>query len=240
VLGDVTGLDPRLVAQVRLNLARGLASLGEQRSAAEEFLRLADKVAQWTQEQYTHTLVACEAAAALAKAGLADAAASAYARAVASHERAPRPAPVLGMMREFARLATAEGEAEGLPAAMRHLAEADEVIAAVPDDADDFVRWYQRGATHYQRARCQAAAHAFEEALAETERAVAAYEDGGAAGEEPRAEAVRIAALLEANALGAPGRARARLTAAIGRCETAGLPEAAAALAAVRDGLDAK
>lgn len=240
VLGDVTGLDPRLVAQVRLNLARGLASLGEQRSAAEEFLRLADEVAQWTQEQYTHTLVACEAAAALAKAGLADAAASAYARAVASHERAPRPAPVLGMMREFARLATAEGDAGGLPAAMRHLAEADEVIAAVPDDADDFVRWYQRGATHYQRARCQAAANAFEEALAETERAVAAYEDGGAAGEEPRAEAVRIAALLEANALGVPGRARARLTAAIGRCETAGLPEAAAALAAVRDGLDAK
>ncbi|MEE4542751.1 hypothetical protein V2S66_12320 [Streptomyces sp. V4-01] len=239
VLGDVRLLDPRMAAQVRLNLARGLAALGEQRAAAEEFLRLADEVAQWEQEQYTHTLVACEAAAALAEAGLREAASTAYARAVASHERAPRPAPVLGMMREFARLATAEREAGGLEAALRHLAEADGVIAAAPDDAADFVRWYQRGATHYQRARCQAAAHAYEEALAEMERSVAAYESGGRAGEQPRAEAVRIAALLEANALGATGAARTRLTAAISRCEAAGFPEAAAALASVREGLDA-
>lgn len=240
VLGEVTGLDPRLVAQVRLNLARGLAALGEQRDAAEEFLRLADEVAQWTDERYTHTLVACEAAAALAKAGLRDAARTAYQRALDAHEQAPRPAPVLGMMREFARLATAELEAEGLQTALRHLAEADEVIARVPEDAADFVRWYQRGSTHYQRARCQAAAHAYEEALAEMERAVTAYEDGGPAGEEPRAEAVRIAALLEGNALGAVDAAKARLTAAVARCEAAGFPEAAAALSSVREGLGAK
>jgi tetratricopeptide (TPR) repeat protein len=239
VLGGTAELDPRLAAQIRLNLARGLASLGEQRAAAEEFLRLADEVAQWTDEQYTHTLVACEAAAALAKAGLWDAARTAYDRAVAGHAKAPRPAPVLGMMREFARQTMAAQEADGLADALGYLAHADEVIAAAAD-SPDVVVWYQRGATRYQRSRCHASAHAYQEALAEMERAISAYEDGGPAGEEPRAEAVRIAALLEANALGAPDAARARLTAAVARCEAAGLPQAAAALAATRESLAAR
>ncbi len=240
VLGGTSALDPRLAAQIRLNLARGLASLGEQRAAAEEFLRLADDVAQWTDEQYTHTLVACEAAAALAKAGLWDAARTAYDRAVAGHAKAPRPAPVLGMMREFARQTMAAQEAEGLADALGYLAHADEVIAAAAEDSPDVVVWYQRGATRYQRSRCHASAHAYEEALAEMERAISAYEEGGPAGEEPRAEAVRIAALLEANALGAPDAARSRLTAAVARCEAAGLPRAAAALTATRESLAAR
>jgi tetratricopeptide (TPR) repeat protein len=237
VLGDTAALDPRLVAQVRLNLARGLAALGEQRAAAEEFLGLADAVAAWEDEQYTHTMVACEAAVALAKAGLPDAAATAYRRAVDAHAVAPMPSQVVAMMREFARLAMAGDDAAGLPAALDHLAQADAVTAGVPEDAEDFVHWYQRGATHYQRGRCHAAAQAYAEALAEMERAVTAYEEGGRDGEEPRTEAVRVAALLEANALDAVPAATARLTAAIARCEAAGFPAAAATLSTVRDGL---
>lgn len=237
VLGEPADLDPRLLAQIRLNLARGLAGLGEQRAAAEEFLRLADVVAEWTAEQFTHTLVACEAATALAKAGLWDAARTAYGRAVTSHATAPRPGPVAGMMREFARLTMAARDADGLAEALQYLAEADELCGQVPDGTADFVRWYQSGATHYQRGRTYAAAHAYEDALAELEHAIAHYDSGGHPGEEPRAEAIRIAALIEGNALGAVPAATVRLTAAIARCEAAGFPDAATALTNVRAGL---
>ncbi|WP_328912617.1 MULTISPECIES: hypothetical protein [unclassified Streptomyces] len=234
VLGETGKLDPRLVAQIQLNLARGLVGLGELRAAAEEFLRLADVVEQWDDDRYTHTLVACEAAVALANAGRWDAAHTAYRRAVASHERAARPAPVASMMREFARLTMAEREAEGLPDALGHLAEAEALCAQVPPDVEDFVHWYQRGAVHYQRSRAYAAAQEYDNALAEMEQAIAVYDTGGRPGEEPRAEAVRIAALIEGNALGDVAAATARLTASITRCEAAGFPEAAAALASVR------
>jgi tetratricopeptide (TPR) repeat protein len=237
VLGDTTALDPRMTAQIRLNLARGLAGLGELRAAAEEFLGLADTVAAWPDEQFTHTLVACEAAVALAKAEQWQAARVAYGRAVDSHGSAPRPAPVVAMMREFARLTMAEQESEGLDAALRHLAEADAVCAEVAVDSPDFVHWYQTGATHYQRSRAYASAHAYGDALAEAQRAIEVYDTGGPDGEEPRAEAIRIAALIEGNALGDPAAATARLTAGIARCEAAGFPEAASALAAVRSGM---
>ena len=237
LLGDTTALGPRLVAQVRLNLARGLAGLGEQRCAAEEFLRLAESVATWEDGGHTHTMAACEAATALAKAGLGDAAATAYRRAVAAHAEAPMPSRLVSMMREFARLAMADEGAAGLPTALDHLARADAVVAAVPVGDEDFAHWYHRGAVHYQRGRCHASARAYAEAVAEMERAATAYEAGGSAGEEPRAEAVRVAALLEADVLDAVPAATARLTAAIARCEAAGFPEAAATLATVRDGL---
>jgi hypothetical protein len=71
-------------------------------------------------------------------------------------------------------------------------------------------------------------------------RAIGAYTVGGRAGEEPRAEAVRIAALIEGNALGDVPAATARLAAALERCTAAELPEAAEALASVRDGLAAQ
>ncbi|WP_103885125.1 alpha-2-macroglobulin family protein [Actinacidiphila yanglinensis] len=240
VLGDTAALDPRLLAQVRLDLARGLAALGELREAAAEFVGLADVVAGWEDDRFTHTLVACEAAVALAASGQWEAARTAYDRAVASHARAPRPAPVVGMMREFARLTMAAQEADGLPAALRHLADADTLCAEVPSENADFAHWYHSGAIQYQRSRAYAAAGSYDDALAEMERSIAAYTEGGRAGEEPRAEAVRVAALIEGNALGDVPAADARLTAAIARCEEADLPEAAASLASVRSGLAAR
>jgi tetratricopeptide (TPR) repeat protein len=239
-LGDTAGIDRRLLAQIRLDLGRGLAALGELREAAAEFVSLADTVAGWEGDRGTHTLVACEAAVALARSGQPAAARGAYERAVASHARGPRPAPLAAMMREFARLAMEAEDAEGLPAALRHLAAADELCAEVPPGTPDFAHWYHTGATAYQRGRAYAAADAYDEALAAMEQAIEAYTEGGRAGEEPRAEAVRIAALIEGNALGDVPAATARLAAATARLAAAELPEAAEALASVRDGLAAQ
>jgi hypothetical protein len=144
------------------------------------------------------------------------------------------------MMREFARLTMAAQDADGLAEALRYLAEADELCAQVPDGTADFVLWYQSGANHCQRGRAYAAAQAYEDALAELEHAIARYDTGGYGGEESRAEAVRIAALIEGKALGAVAAATARLTAAIERCEAAGFPDAATALTDVRAGLTQK
>ncbi|MEV4441504.1 hypothetical protein AB0K09_21260 [Streptomyces sp. NPDC049577] len=234
---DAAGaLPPPLTAQIRLDLARGLTELEEHWAAAEQFLRVADEVADW-EDGTTHTLVAADAAVALARAGSWDPARTAYTRAVTAHGRAPQPGPVVRMMHEFASLTMAARGPEGLEDALAHLAEADDVRRAVPADDEDFAHWYQAGATHYRRARALAEAERFPDALAEMERALTAYEPGGPHAEAPRAEASRVAALIEANGLGAPEAATARLTAAIARCEAVGLPEAVAILTNLRTDL---
>ncbi|WP_037908555.1 hypothetical protein [Actinacidiphila yeochonensis] len=237
---DEDGVNPRLSAQIRLNLARGLAGLGETRAAADEFVRLADTVGGWSDEQFTHTLVASEAATALARAGRWEAADQAYQRAVDSNGRAPRPGAVLDMMREFARLGVAEHGPEGVPDALARLAEADALIAEVPSDEKDFPRWFHVGTVHYQRGRAYAEDGRFEEAVAELEQAVASHEEGGPAGEQPRAEALRVAAHIEGTFLKDVPAAVARLTEGITRCRAAELPDAAGVLEALRDRLEAE
>ncbi|AJF68713.1 hypothetical protein [Streptomyces vietnamensis] len=224
----------RPLAQARLNLARGLRELEEHLAAAEEFLRLADTVAGWEDPGSILTLVAAEAATTLALAGRWHAADTAYERALAAHAEAPHPPLITHMMREFARLTMAAREAEGLDAALEHLTRADALLAAVPEDTEDFAVWYESGEVHYRRARVLAEADRFPEALAEAEAAIAAHERGGEEGEVPRAEAVRIAALIEGNGLGRIEEAAARLVTAAARCRKAGLPEAAEILDALR------
>ncbi|MFE3627222.1 hypothetical protein [Streptomyces goshikiensis] len=226
--------DARALAQARLSLARGLRDLGEYLPAAEEFLRLADIVAAWENDGQVLTLVAAEAATALAMAERWDAAATAYGRAVAAHADAPNPSLIIHMMCEFARLTMLAREADGLDTALEHLTQADAVCAGVPKDAEDFAPWYGRGTVHYRRARVLAEAERFEQALAEAEAAIAAHEEGAEHGEVPRAEAVRIAALIEGNGLARFQEAIARLTAAAARCRQAGLQEAAHILDALR------
>ncbi|MEV2200100.1 hypothetical protein AB0E11_08840 [Streptomyces fradiae] len=227
-------LDARMVAQARLSLARGLRELEEYLPSAEEFLRLADAVSDWEDDAPVQTMVTAETAVALALADRWDAAGTAYERALAAHAKAPDPSVLTHMMCEFARLVMKARGAEGLETALRHLAEADALTASVPQDTEGFVPWFERGAVHYRRGRVLADAERFEEALAEMEAAVAAHEQGGEEGESARAEAVRVAALIEGNALGRFRESIARLTTASARCRRSGLPEAAQILDALR------
>ncbi|MFD7164322.1 tetratricopeptide repeat protein [Streptomyces violascens] len=231
---EASSLDQRLVAQTRLTLARGLRELEEFLPAAEEFLRLADTIAVWEGEQGLQTMVAAETAITLALADRWDAAGAAYERAVASHAEAPRPSQIMQMMCEFARLVMLDRGADGLDTALDHLARADAVQAAVPDGTKGFVPWCETGAVHYRRARALAEAEAFPKALVEAEAAIAAYEQGGEDGEAPRAETVRIAALVEGNGLGRFKEAIARLATAAERARKADLAEAARILDALR------
>ncbi|MFF3216765.1 hypothetical protein ACFYYB_39860 [Streptomyces sp. NPDC002886] len=224
----------RAFAQARLSLGRGLRDLGEHLPAAEEFLRLADTVAAWEDDRAVHTLVAAEAAVTLAMADRWDAANAAYERAVASHAEAPNPSLIIHMMGQFARLTVSARGAEGLDAALEHLVRADAVRAGVPQDAEDFAHWYERGTVHYRRACVLAEAERYEEALPQAEAAIAAHEEGGEQGEVPRAEAVRMAALIEGKGLGHFQEAVGRLTTAATRCRAAGLTEAADILEALR------
>ncbi|WP_377267960.1 hypothetical protein [Peterkaempfera sp. SMS 1(5)a] len=236
---DAAGFDERQRAQVRLDLARGLAGLEEYRDAAEEYLRLADEVADW-EDQDIHTMVACEATAALAESGRWEAAEAARERALASHLKAPRADQVCAMLREFAQ-ATMQAHGEGgVEGALARLAEADEVRERAEAEGHPVTVWYQRGAVHYERARVLGFGKRAEEALAEAEAAITAYGTGGGEGEEPRAEALRIAALIEGRSLGRTQAARARLAEGVRRCEGAGLPEAARILAALSDRLAAE
>ncbi|MET8295228.1 tetratricopeptide repeat protein [Streptomyces sp. NPDC005180] len=229
-------LDPRVLAQGRLSLARGLRELEEHLAAAEEFLRLADSAADWGGEgEAVLTSVASEAAVALAAADRWDAARAAYDRALAAHAQAPSPAVITQMMREFARLNQAARGAEGVEVSLAHLADADAVRAAVPEGAEDFTPWFEEGSIRYRRALVLADAGRFTEALAEAEASVAAHEGGGEHGEEARAEAVRVAALIEANGLDRTGPAAQRLAAGAARCEQRGLPEAARVLEQLRE-----
>ncbi|PJT49660.1 hypothetical protein CWI85_16255, partial [Streptomyces albidoflavus] len=138
----------------------------------------------------------------LALAGRWEAARTAYDRAFAAHAEAPNPPMLLETACEFARLTMDAHGAEAAEEALRRLADADALYAAVPEDDEDFVHWFARGSIHYRRARVLAQADRFAEALPEAEAAVAAFADGGPDGEERRAEAVRIAALVESHGLG--------------------------------------
>ncbi|MEV0534427.1 tetratricopeptide repeat protein [Kitasatospora sp. NPDC050463] len=227
-------LDVRMLAQARLDLARGLFALEEFRDSAEEYLRLADEVAGW-EERHTHTVVAGEAVLALAEAGRWEAAHAARERALASHAEAPRPDQIAGMLREFARLTMHEQGPDGLDSALERLAEADAVREAAERGGQPHTPWYLRGAAHYERARVYAVAGRYETALAEAELAITAYQAGGEPAETPRAEAVRLAGLIEGTDLGRTEAACARLAAAAERCRGFGLHEAAAVLAGLRE-----
>ncbi|MFE0459539.1 hypothetical protein ACFW1A_09790 [Kitasatospora sp. NPDC058965] len=188
---DPAALGERRLAQARLQLARGLAMLAEYREAAEEYLRLADQVAGWGDDPQTLTMVACEAAVALAEAGRLDAAATARERALAAHDAAPQPGKAATMLRELARLVMEHQGADGLETALGYLAEADAVRERAEAAGAAEELWYLRGSVHDGRARALATADRTEEALAEAERGIAAFGAGGAEGELGRAETVR-------------------------------------------------
>ncbi|MEV6105952.1 hypothetical protein AB0M28_14725 [Streptomyces sp. NPDC051940] len=236
MLGDAGSLEERLAAQARLSLGRGLRALGEHRAAAQEFLLLAEQTADWP-EQDIHTMVACDAASALAAAGSWEAADTARERALAAHGRAPRHDNVTPMLCESAQHLMDQQGADALDRALALLATADELLAEAAVGEEPVPVWYHQGAVRYRRARCLAEAERFEEALGELEASIAGYAEGGPQAEEPRAESVRVAAMIEGHALGRPAAAVTRLGDAIRRCEQAGHMEAARILAALREQL---
>ncbi|MFE6747832.1 hypothetical protein ACFVGM_18405 [Kitasatospora purpeofusca] len=239
VLADAAAAGPedRLFAQARLDLARGLYTLDEYRDAAEEYLRLATVLEGWTEDLHLRTMVAAEAAVALALADRWEAAHAARSRALAAQEQWPQTGPVSAMLRQFARLVVQREGADGLEEALARLAEADAVRERAESAEPEADAWYLRAAVHYERARAYAVADRYEEALAEADLAITAYEAGGERAETPRAEAVRLAALIEGTDLGRTSAARARLAAAVERCRTYGLEEAAEILADLRERL---
>ncbi|MFJ4667489.1 hypothetical protein [Kitasatospora purpeofusca] len=239
VLADAAAAGPedRLFAQARLDLARGLYTLDEYRDAAEEYLRLATLLEGWTEDLHLRTMVAAEAAVALALADRWEAAHAARSRALAAQEQWPQTGPVSAMLRQFARLVVQREGADGLEQALARLAEADAVRERAEPAEPEADAWYLRASVHYERARAYAVADRYEEALTEADLAITAYEAGGERAETPRAEAVRLAALIEGTDLGRTSAARARLAAAVERCRKYGLEEAAEILADLRERL---
>ncbi|MDY0812404.1 hypothetical protein [Kitasatospora purpeofusca] len=234
---DAAGPADRLFAQARLDLARGLYTLDEYRDSAEEYLRLATVLEGWTEDLHLRTMVAAEAAVALALADRWEAAHAARSRALAAQEQWPQTGPVSAMLRQFARLVVQQEGADGLEQALARLAEADAVRERAERAEPEADAWYLRASVHYERARAYAVADRYEEALTEADLAITAYEAGGERAETPRAEAVRLAALIEGTDLGRRTAARKRLAAAVERCRGYGLEEAAEILADLRERL---
>ncbi|RAJ41820.1 tetratricopeptide repeat protein [Kitasatospora sp. SolWspMP-SS2h] len=233
---EFTGLDVREQAQTRLNLARGLREIDEPRAAAEEYLLLADQVAGF-EDRHIHTMVAAEAAAALAAAEQWPAADLARQRALDSHRTAPHPDAVFDMLLRQARH-TAErydpDHPEAADQALARLDEAAEVARTAEREQQDFGSGCPDGTLHDTRARTLSTLRRDEEALAEMERAIAAFAAHGPGAHHGRAESIRVAAVLEANRLDRRPAALARLDAAIAAFRAADAADAAEPLIELR------
>jgi tetratricopeptide (TPR) repeat protein len=133
------------------------------------------------------------------------------------------------MLHESAsRIGRSEAE-DALPEALALLDRADSVLADAVGAGLPVQAWFQSGQSGYRRGRLLADAERYQEGLAELERAIAAYESGPGPDdpetEAPRAEAVRIAALVEGQ-LSRFTEARRRIAETVPRCRRAGLDQA--------------
>ncbi|MFJ5884528.1 tetratricopeptide repeat protein [Kitasatospora cineracea] len=231
-----TELDVREQAQARLNLARGLRELDEPRAAAEEYLLLADQVAGF-EERHILTMVAAEAAAALAAAEQWPAADLARQRALDSHRTAPHADAVFDMLLRQARhTADRHGpdHPEAADQALARLDEAADVARTAEREGQDFASGCPDGTLHDTRARTLSALGRDEEALTEMELAIAAFAAYGPGARHGLAESIRVAAILEANRLDRRDAALARLDAAVAEFRTADAEQAAQPLTELR------
>ncbi|MFC1413464.1 hypothetical protein ACEZCY_30385 [Streptacidiphilus sp. N1-12] len=237
--GQVPSSAEQLTAQIRVDLANSLLSLGEPREAAKEFLRLADAVSRWS-EKGPLTSAAAGAAGALAAAGNWEAARAALERALASHAEAPCLPDLTDTLRTFAAEAIEARGAEAAEEALGYVDQADQLREESQDlareqflsvDVDVAQCSHTRGHVH-------AAAGRPAEALAAFEQAVAAYDRAGYAEAPARFESVRMAALVEGRALDRAPAARERLDKAAAEAQAAGLADAATTLRRLRDSLN--
>ncbi|QMU77984.1 hypothetical protein GXW83_22090 [Streptacidiphilus sp. PB12-B1b] len=228
----------QLTAQIRVDLANALLTLGEPRDAAREFLHLAEAVSRWP-EKGALTSAAAGAAGALAQAGNWEGARAALERALASNAEAPCLPDLTDTLRTLALQAVEARGAEAAEEALGYLDRADRLREEFPQAArEQFVSvdvdvaqcCTARGQVHATTGRP-------EQALAAFEQAIACYDEGGYPAVRPRFEAVRMAALVEGRGLDRAPAARERLDKAAAEADAAGLADAAATLRRVRDGL---
>ncbi|MBZ4321371.1 tetratricopeptide repeat protein [Streptomyces huiliensis] len=205
------------VVQARWWLGECLASLGDHREAAAQFLRAAS-IAQGWEEQQDHAVLANMAADCLGRAGRDEEAGLAYERAEALWRGLGRPEAYVRVLRARAWLA-ARREDDGLARARELMAEAErECVAALAAADDDAARELLRSelaGTHRQTGElivrfCEGepgddddddgtARKAYEEGLSHAERAVAVLTEGGPALRDQRTAAELMAAWLEAD-----------------------------------------
>ncbi|MFC5909007.1 hypothetical protein [Streptacidiphilus monticola] len=230
--------EAQLTAQIRVDLANALLSLGEHRAAAAEFLQLADAVSRWP-DKAPLTSAAAGAAGALALAGNWDGARAALDRALASNAEAPDLPDLTDTLRTLAVEAVDARGNDAVTEALGYLDRADalreefaEAARAqfVSVEVDEAQCWYTRGRVHAATGEPAAALDAFEQA-------VAVYERAGYSDAPPRFEALRMAALVEGRGLDRADAARARLDKAAAEADAAELPDAAATLRRLRDSL---
>ncbi|AUG75465.1 hypothetical protein CFP65_0502 [Kitasatospora sp. MMS16-BH015] len=227
-----------LTAQIRLELANALLSVGEPREAAAQFLLLADAVSGWPAKEPL-TSAAAGAARALALAGSWDGARAALGRALESHREAPLVAELTETLRTMALEAADRRGGEAAEEALGYLDQADRLREEYPEAAREQFRSVEvdRAQCLYARGRVHGITERFEEALAAFEESVAVYDAAGFADRPARFEAVRLAALVEGRKLDRREAARVRLDRAAAEADTAGLPEAAHTLRALRGSL---
>jgi tetratricopeptide (TPR) repeat protein len=228
----------QLTAQIRVDLANALLSLGEHRDAAAQFLHLADAVSRWP-EKGPLTSAAAGAAGALAQAGNWDGARAALERALESNREAPVLPDVTDALRTLAVEAADARGADAAQEALGYLDQADKLREEFADAAREQFRSVDVDEAQCldARGRVHAVTGRFEDALAAFEQAAAVYDRAGWATAPPRFEALRMAALVEGRSLERPDAARARLDKAAAEADAAGLSDAAATLRRLRAGL---
>ncbi|MEU9335510.1 hypothetical protein AB0D49_20400 [Streptomyces sp. NPDC048290] len=211
-------LDDRLLAQLRLTRARALHSGEDRKAATAEFVALAAESAAWDDDPGSHAMIAAETAVVLAENGDFARARDAARQALAAHARSPRYEQLSNSLRELARLQAEQQGAEGLTAALAHLADA----ARVADEAQA-AGYTARGralapALAYEHGRVNAYAGAYEDSLAALEQALALLGDRGPEDDpEEWSESVRLAAVVEGLYLERTAAALTRLDSAISR-----------------------
>jgi tetratricopeptide (TPR) repeat protein len=220
-------LDDRLVAQLRLTRARALHAGADLKAATAEFVSLAAESAGWDDDPGSHAMIAAETAVLLGESGEFGPAREAADQALAAHARDPRFEQLSNCLRELARLQAHQQGPDGLAGALAFLADA----AKVADEARA-AGYEARGrsldsALAYEHGRVNAYAGAYEDALADLEKALALV--GGPGTDEDRAgewaECVRLAAAVEGIYLERTAPALSRLDAAVSRLTALGHTE---------------
>ena len=230
------GLDVAQRAQIRLDFGRALMQTGEPREAAEVFARLADLVTDWP-DQSVLTLVAGELVCALYTARLWEQGEQAIERALEVHQTAPNPAMICKMLRVAAEAEYENRGAPGVERALAMLRRGDEVNEAAKEIPGHYRRWPETALNADLRVQALGSVGRNEEALTACDQAIAAWLLGGDQTIGEYAQAVQIAAIIEADRLGRRQDALARLSPALTRCREAGHDRAVAVLTRQVEGL---